>query len=142
MEEDALISKEPAPDFILDRPWVVKIATFMLVGSAISTFLQTCSSMANVQSQANDLAAFIVAMLFLLLGGFEGLVAWGVWNLKAWAQKGFITIVVINTIGFLCGLTSMFGENPAVAGMAAIFGLIIRGGFIYWFLDNEQYFTF
>jgi uncharacterized protein YacL len=142
MEKDILTSKKPAPDFILDRPWMVKIAVMMLVGSSLSAFLRACSDMTNTQDQNNPLVALVIALPLLLLGGFEGFVAWGMWDLKEWAQKGFIAVVAINTIGFLCGLSPMFTENPATAGTAAIFGLIIRGGFIYWFLDNEQYFKY
>jgi hypothetical protein len=125
-----------------ERHWMVKVGALMLAGSGINSALGLCSNIVDAQSQSyNPLVVIIVSIGFLLWGAAQLATAWGIWHMKELARKAFIFIVAINVLLFLCGLSSMADQGVFVVAMAAIFGLIVRGYFIYWFSDNKQYFT-
>ena len=136
MEED-----QPAPDFVLDRPWMVKIAAFMLAGAALNTWLGLCAEFARNQDADISPAVLVAAaIIYILYGAFQLLVAWGVWNLKELARWGFVVAVAINAVTFVCNLPTLAEGSAMVFILALIAGLAFRGYFIYWFIDNKKYF--
>jgi uncharacterized membrane protein (DUF2068 family) len=125
-----------------ERPWMVKIAAFMAAGAALQTWLGMCAEFAR--SHNTDISPSVLvaaAMIYMLHGAFQLLVAWGLWNLKKLARWGFVVVVAIDMMTFVCNLPTLANGSAAIFIVALIGGLAFRGYFIYWFVGNKQYFT-
>jgi hypothetical protein len=61
--------------------------------------------------------------------------------MKEFARKGLIAIVAIDALSLVVKLAADAEFNPAVVLFAIALGLILRGAFIFWFMNNPQLFS-
>ena len=124
------------------HPWMVKLGSLGLASSGLTGICGTFATLIESSSNYNPFAALIVSFFLLAWSAVELVTAWGVWQLNEMSRKAFIAVVAINAFGFLCGLTDIAKESIWAAVLSAVFGLAVRGYFIYWFVDNHQYFRY
>jgi hypothetical protein len=125
-------SAAPVPN-ALARPWLVTIAIFLIVGAILKDLVGMCASVEET--------TLPLVFIGLLYDAFQGYVAWGLWQMKEFARKGLIAIVAIDALSLVVKLAADAEFNPAVVLFAIALGLILRGAFIFWFMNNPQLFS-
>lgn len=117
----------------LARPLMVVIAILLLVGAILKDLVGMCASVEET--------TLPLVFIGLLYDAFQGYVAWGLWQMKEFARKGMIAIVAIDALSLVVRLATDAEFNPAMVLFAIALGLVLRGAFIYWFMNNPQLFS-
>ena len=126
------VSAAPAPKALV-RPWMVTLAIFLIVGAILKDLVGMCASVEET--------TLLLVLLGLLYDAFQGYVGWGLWRMNEFARKGVIVIVAIDALSLVVRLAADAAFNPALVLFAIALGLVLRGAFIYWFMNNPQLFS-